>query len=233
MARPRKDSFYALAEVMRQNPKDVLKPAGAIQALYLLPKETKPEDVAAVVRRIQRDKVPRLMAALLRGAAEQVLAPKRKGGRPRKQPDPFDALLLLRQRRELDLVAGAIEGGDEKEMKKVANSFPAKRSRPVALKAMARYRAEIDEAEDDEKMTGRLRVYAARVILEARGGAAATEAEGSALLRRVQRGGALRTSAGIVKTWGLSLGREESAEGLLAALERADASREKEVPRKR
>jgi len=199
MPRKKRDSFDALAEVMRQNPKDVL--------------------VAAEI--LQRHRATQIMGVMFRSAVEQALAPKRKGGRPKKELDLSDALLCRRVRQELDFVAGAIASGDEDEIGKAAGRFSAKKSRPVALEAMTSFRAEIDDADVGERKRKaaaeeRLRVYAARVILMARGYPSAPE-EGQALLRRLRRGSAVRASE-IAEKLGIGYVREEKGAALLAAM---------------
>lgn len=213
MPRKKRDGFDALADAMRESPDEVLTAAG----ILVQHRET------------------RLLGMMLRSAVETILAPRRKAGRPRKSEGPFDlpaALLDAAVRRRIDNVADAIvskglcNSEAVKAMETAARLFPAKRSRPVAFEAMKRFRARLGEVEMNPRTRtrdDRPRLYAARVVLEARGVPPSPEA-GRWLLRHLQRGRAVRM-AERAESLGVESVREEDVTGLLAKLDEATPKR--------
>lgn len=209
MPRKERDSFDALADVMRASPDDVLK--------------------AAEILRQHRETY--VMGVMLRSAVEATRAPRRKAGRPRRGVASVDLSVALRNaadRRRIDEVADAIvrkrrsTSEVEAAMGRAAGRFPTKRSRPVARAAMERFHARLEEIEADRRKRARddrPRLYAARVVLEARGEPATAE-DGRRLLRRLQRGNVVR-EAKLAGSLGIKHVREEAGAGLLAKLDEA------------
>lgn len=213
MPRKKRDSFDALADVLRESPDDVLK--------------------ASEILRQHRETY--VMGVMLRSAVEVTRTPKRKAGRPRREGAPVDLTVALRNaedRKRIDEVADAIVSKKSRNsaaveaMRLAARSFSAKRSRPIAFSAMQRFRTRFVAVEDDRRkrtQDDRPRLYAARVVLEARGEPATAE-DGRRLLRRLQRGSVVREaeSAGSL---GIAYVREEAGAGLLAKLDEATRRR--------
>lgn len=235
MTRPKRDSFDDLADFLRKRPVWAYRAGRVLNiifgpAFYTKDPKVTPEEVFRMLGEIQKLEGADAVGGVLEEAALAALSPKRGRGRPPKETRPVDVMSALETRvvrTQLDAVTKALKSGLEEHLEKGSRPFAPKRARELALNAMKRFHEE--RLVRGRLRTGRrsvpvdrLRVLAARVVLESRGLSATTK-DGAKLLKAVQNRAAI-AAAELSARLGVGYAlNDEKAQSLLARLDAAEA----------